>query len=561
LKANVKSVIVLGGGVIGWFTAATIKKQHPNYEVTLIESPYVPTLGVGESTVPPLVKILSTLGIDENTWLKGVHGIHKFGNHFVGWNTEKPMLHVTDHWNADKKDYTFHSFSYSYRSKALRNNFYKGLDERDLKYGNDERFGVDEKSYDYWLYLVKQGKYSKDDTDAYTMEQYHPAMANRAAKYMDGYPVTGEVESYAWHVDAERYPKMIRDLAALPLGVKWIKGHVEHVELDDDGYVDKLIFKDGREFKADLFCDCTGLSRILMKKMENEWVKFNHLPTQSAWVAPVKYKDPYKEMKPYTQSYAQKAGWNFIITLYSRMGSGYVFDANSEDPDVAREDYIKYWDGYDFIRDPKLIQWEQGHYKKTWTKNVVGIGMGQGFTDPMEATTLFHAQVGITLLNQILDKYDGRIIPKLAKQALGRHVQKMLNQAANFISYHYTISKRRDTPFWKKWGQFGIDHDHVTKNWNEYKNPANYFTKNNFLDYQWAHQQLYLDQWDDALCKIDDIDPNLVKLAEVDFNYLHDKGKAIANTAPHVYDWTRKLHDGATHSEILEQALAERSDP
>ena len=47
-------------------------------------------------------------------------------------------------------------------------------------------------------------------------------------------------------------------------------------------------------------------------------------------------------------------------------------------------------------------------------------------------------------------------------------------------------------------------------------------------------------------------------MAEVDFNYLHDKGKAISEVAPHVYDWTRNLHDGATHNEILEQALEER---
>ena len=105
-----KNIVVLGGGVVGWFAAALIQKRHPDLKVTLIESPNVPILGVGESTVPQLGELLQWLDVDENTWMKATHGIHKLGNHFVGWNTERPMTHVTDHWNASSDEYHFYTF-------------------------------------------------------------------------------------------------------------------------------------------------------------------------------------------------------------------------------------------------------------------------------------------------------------------------------------------------------------------------------------------------------------------------------------------------------------------
>ena len=553
-----KKLLVLGGGVVGWFTAALLKKHHPDIDITLVESPHVPILGVGESTVPQLGELLSWLDVDENTWMKATHGIHKLGNHFVGWNTEKPMTHVTDHWNAKPNEYHFYAFSFTPNTNSLRNNVYNPKTLNDYFYDNDGKFGVDNKTLDYWLEMVRRGKYKWWQTDQYTMEQYHPAMNNRAARYNDNYPTMGAWNSYAWHIDAERFPKVIRDMVALPLGVKHLTAHVEHINKNEEGYVTSLKLDNGQELEADLYCDCTGFNRVLMKTMDVKWQSMTHLPTQSAWVAPVKYNDPYKEMKPYTQSYANKSGWNFIISLYSRMGSGYIFDASVEDKDTAREDFIKYWDGYEFIRDPRLIQWDQGYYDKAWDKNVVGIGMAQGFVDPMEANSIYVAQSCIQMLDQVLSKYKDKPITETTRKAYSKQIQKHENQIGDFISYHFTLSKRRDTPFWRKWGTYGVQNNHIEKNWNEYRAPHGYIGRNVFLDYQWPAQQMYLDRWDDSFCKLN-IDESLMPLAEADYNYLNSKGKAIANAAPHVYDWSMKnLHDGKTHTEVLEEALAER---
>ena len=56
----------------------------------------------------------------------------------------------------------------------------------------------------------------------------------------------------------------------------------------------------------------------------------------------------------YTQSYACDEGWTFIISLFNRMGSGYIFDRTEIDPEDAKEKLIRYWDGYEFIKEPDI---------------------------------------------------------------------------------------------------------------------------------------------------------------------------------------------------------------
>ena len=46
-----KKILVLGGGTAGWMTATTLLSQFPDKKITLVESPNISNIGVGESTV------------------------------------------------------------------------------------------------------------------------------------------------------------------------------------------------------------------------------------------------------------------------------------------------------------------------------------------------------------------------------------------------------------------------------------------------------------------------------------------------------------------------------
>ncbi len=132
--------------------------------------------------------------------MKGTRSIYKLGNDFVGWNSETDKNHVTDHWNAPKSQRQFYHFSLTHRDGVFKKSFYNKLKQEDFFYDNNGKFGVDNKSYDYALQLVRDGVISVEDVAEYTCDQYHFAMKNKSPYDMEDDLLTGDLRSYAWHV-------------------------------------------------------------------------------------------------------------------------------------------------------------------------------------------------------------------------------------------------------------------------------------------------------------------------------------------------------------------------
>ena len=56
-------ICIIGGGTTGWMAAAHIEKHLPESTITLIESPTIPIMGVGESSLPQLRNFFLDLGL------------------------------------------------------------------------------------------------------------------------------------------------------------------------------------------------------------------------------------------------------------------------------------------------------------------------------------------------------------------------------------------------------------------------------------------------------------------------------------------------------------------
>ena len=80
---NVSSICIVGGGTAGWMTAATLIKTFPNKNITVIESPNVPIVGVGESTLAFIKQWTKYLEIDDKEFLSGTNGIYKLSIKFT----------------------------------------------------------------------------------------------------------------------------------------------------------------------------------------------------------------------------------------------------------------------------------------------------------------------------------------------------------------------------------------------------------------------------------------------------------------------------------------------
>ena len=87
-----ENITIVGGGTAGWLTAiilVTYLKWQPEADdvtITLIESPNVPTVGVGEATVPGMSLIMKQCGIDEADFFRRTNATFKMGVLFRHWN-------------------------------------------------------------------------------------------------------------------------------------------------------------------------------------------------------------------------------------------------------------------------------------------------------------------------------------------------------------------------------------------------------------------------------------------------------------------------------------------
>src|SRR5476649_2618136 len=73
----VQNIVIVGGGTSGWLTAGVIAARHQGrmksgFTVTLVESPDIKIIGVGEGTWPTLRTTLEKMGVSETDLFRPV---------------------------------------------------------------------------------------------------------------------------------------------------------------------------------------------------------------------------------------------------------------------------------------------------------------------------------------------------------------------------------------------------------------------------------------------------------------------------------------------------------
>ena len=297
---KINSIIIVGGGTAGWFTASALNKHCPEIKVTLIESPDVPTIGVGESTILSVNRFFASLGMKDKDWMPHCDA------------TYKGSIKFTDFY---KKGEVFH---YPFGL----------MDWTGTKYGGDDWY------LKKWLYP------ETPQTDF--VESYWPAMPliNKNKVNLNEQKIIPNFNidrDWAYQFDATKLGQWMKK--NLCSKTTYISDHVTNIKLDENGWISAVTTRERGDMTADLYVDCTGFKSLLLEQaLKVPYISYSDmLINNSAWVTRIMYTDKEKQLVPYTNCTAIENGWVWRVPLWSRLGSGYVYS----DKFVSDEDALK----------------------------------------------------------------------------------------------------------------------------------------------------------------------------------------------------------------------------
>ncbi|WND04080.1 tryptophan 7-halogenase [Temperatibacter marinus] len=407
-------ILIVGGGTAGWLTAVHLAKHlKPNQggpKVTLLESPNIPTVGVGEGTVPAMRDSLKYLGISETDFIRECDATFKQSIKFVDW----------------------------LRSPAEGGHSYHHIFDYPMKQDID---------LSPYYHLGACGNQS-----------YVDALSVQGMMCDKGYgPKTmthNEYEgltSYAYHLDAAKFAAYLTKFGVEKLGISHVKGEMTTVKQAEDGTILSLSTDTVGELCADIFIDCTGFRSLLLgETLDIPFIDKSHiLFADYALAAQLPY-GPDDHLPCHTIATAKEAGWIWDIGLMERRGTGYVYSSHHTSHEAAEKvirDYarVSLGDKADEI-STRQIKMKVGYREKLWEKNCIAVGLSQGFVEPLEATGLLMFDATARMLAEQFPATT-ETIPVVADR-FNQRLKLTWDKVIDFIKLHYCTSQRTDSDFW-----------------------------------------------------------------------------------------------------------------
>ena len=92
-KQGINKIVIVGGGSSGWMSASALVKSFPDMEIVVIESPDVPIIGVGESTLGYINDFIQHLDIKDEEWMPACNATYKLSIKFTDFYKEGENFH------------------------------------------------------------------------------------------------------------------------------------------------------------------------------------------------------------------------------------------------------------------------------------------------------------------------------------------------------------------------------------------------------------------------------------------------------------------------------------
>jgi tryptophan halogenase len=408
---EIQNIVIVGGGTAGWLTAGVIAAKHQarrqhGFTVTLVESPNVPTIGVGEGTWPTLRSTLKKMGVSETELFRQCDASFKQGARFNRWTTGAPddgyyhplmlpqhfgQVNLAPHWLADEGSATFCDT------------------------------------------VTPQGRICDEGLGPKTI----------ATPEYDGHA------NYAYHLDAGKFSHFLQRHCCDTLGVRHVRADVTEVHLDKSGDIASLDTEQGISIAGDLFIDCTGFAALLiggaMKVPFRSCTDILFCDTALAMQVP--YDVPDAPIASHTISTAQSAGWIWDIGLPTRRGVGHVFSSSHISADAAEQELRDYIGSAARDLTARRLAIRAGHREQFWVRNCVAVGLAAGFLEPLEASAIVLIELSAKMIAEQMPAC--REVMDVVAHRFNDTAHYRWDRIIDFLKLHYALTKRTDTAFWR----------------------------------------------------------------------------------------------------------------
>jgi tryptophan 7-halogenase len=410
MQQSMQKVIIVGGGTAGWMSAAFLAKVFAGQlAITVIESPDIPTIGVGEATIPPIQLFNQLLGVDEKSFMSACHATFKLGIQFEGW--------------GNRSEQYMHAFGPCGEQMGMLPFYHYWLKAR--QHGSEASFNQFSLNY----HAASQAHFS------------HEPLGNHQQRLI-----------YAYHFDAGAYARLLKD-KAITMGVTYLSDHIAQVSLDtQSGEIAALHSREHGKLTADLYLDCSGQRALLIgEALKVPYESWQHwLPCDRALAVQLAEQSAL----PYTRAIAQTAGWQWKIPLQHRVGAGLVYSSAHQNDDAALKTLLAN-NQTPAVSEPKLIRFTPGRRTNSWVKNCIALGLSGGFLEPLESTSLHMVQSALIRLATLLSNTKPS---KNQIEQYNRLTQIEAEDVRDFIIAHYHVTANSHSAFWQDCQTMHIPH-------------------------------------------------------------------------------------------------------
>lgn len=393
---KVQNVLVVGSGSAGLIAALSLKRKIPHLDVTIVRSPDIGVIGVGEGTTPNFPTYLfDDLGIPRRHFYQLAEPTWKLGIRFL-WGPR------------GRFDYTF-------------------APQLDAQWGD----------------LPKPHGFYCDD--GFSCNHITSALMRENKVFTRQANGCPDIQPWhAFHIENEKFVSVLERISR-EAGVAFIDGKVTGAERGPRG-IAAVALEDGRKLVADFFVDASGFrSELLGKTLEEPFQSFGKtLFCDRAVVGG--WERTSEPILPYTTAETMDAGWCWQIEHEHHVNRGYVYSSAFISDEAAAEEFLR--KNPKAPKSPRVVKFKSGCYKRLWVDNVLTIGNAGGFVEPLEATALMivcsHCKTFVDFLKH----------SSLEPTPTMRNLYNDLTAATwadirDFLGLHYQANTAMDTPFWQ----------------------------------------------------------------------------------------------------------------